>query len=321
MSKTKRAVAALLLSALLLGQSAGAAQVDNIHSFTDYSVDQGGGIIEGHWAEKSGDIQLLLDHEGITGLSDGNGGYRFEPDRSVTTAELLSILLTASGNPADPRKWPFHVMNNSHILGLIPLSMAIEGNQPITREKMAMVLVKAASILKGEDTGDAAYDASRIPDLEEAGSAYQPYIQTAYGLGLLVGTGDGFRPKDHTTRAEVCAIVNRLFEYSERVDNTSAPVQAASDPSASASTTTANSGSGAADSSSTSGSRSGTRSSTSGSSSISASGVSPVRPATPAAPAAPAAPGAASSSSSRSNRSGSGASQRPFFPVRDCILR
>lgn len=92
---------------------------------------------------------------------------------------------------------------------------------------MAMVLVKSAEVLKGEQTeGIEQVDKSLISDLNQAGQAYQDYIRTAYSMGLLAGTGKGYNPKGVTTRAEACAITNRLMGYSERVDNLSKqPVQ------------------------------------------------------------------------------------------------
>jgi len=38
-------------------------------------------------------------------------------------------------------------------------------------------------------------------------------------MGLLAGTGNGYNPKGVTTRAEACAITNRLMGYMPRVNN------------------------------------------------------------------------------------------------------
>ena len=198
-------------------------KVTDIKDFTDYSVDRGGGKIQGHWAEKSGDLQLLLMHNGINGSLDGNSGYKFEPDRSITTAELMSIILKTSGNAATDKAWPMGVMEAGVNLGIIPSSMINEGNTAITREKMAMVLVNSAKQIRNEDT-NVTYEANKISDLNQADSTYRQSIQTAYGMGLLAGKTTGYAPKDNTTRAETCAIINRLFEYSNRVD-TSAKVE------------------------------------------------------------------------------------------------
>lgn len=220
--KRKTAVPALLAAALALqpvAADAAAPLITDIREFSDYGTDLGGGVLQGHWAEKSTDIQTLIAHDGIAGLADGSGGYKFEPDRSISTAELLSILLTTSGNDPIPGNWPVNVMNKGIETGLIPSSMAGEGNAAITREKMALVLVNAAAKLRGETVSGVTCESRKIGDLSKADRAYRPYIQTAYGLGLLAGTGSGYKPKENTTRAEACAIVNRLFGYRPRIDN------------------------------------------------------------------------------------------------------
>lgn len=197
----------------------------DVTQFSDYNINFGYGQIKGHWAED--EIQTLLSMGGIAGVPYGITSYRFEADRSVNTNELLSIILRVSGNkPADSENWSDSVMAKSVELGLIPASMQSEGNVPLTREKMAMILINAEANIRGKSTTTTAdgqsvtsFVPSKISDLNEADPAYQTDIVTAYALGLLAGTGNGYNPKGITTRAETCAIVNRLFEYTERVDN------------------------------------------------------------------------------------------------------
>ena len=185
--------------------------------FKDYNVDFGYGQLKGHWAEEQ--IQLLLSKGGIAGVPYGVDTYRFEANRSIKTNELLSIMLKLSNNlPKDMTNWSDSIMNKAIEMGLIPESMRAEGDVPLTREKMAMILVNGESKLRGK-TIDVYFDSTRISDINTASAEYRDYIARAYGLGLLAGTGTGYNPKGITTRAETCAIVNRLFEYTSRVDN------------------------------------------------------------------------------------------------------
>ena len=185
--------------------------------FKDYNVDFGYGQLKGHWAEEQ--IQLLLSKGGIAGVPYGVDTYRFEANRSIKTNELLSIMLKLSNNlPKDMTKWSDSIMNRAIEMGLIPESMRAEGDVPLTREKMAMILVNGESKLRGKSI-DVYFDSNRISDINTASAEYRDYIARAYGLGLLAGTGTGYNPKGITTRAETCAIVNRLFEYTSRVDN------------------------------------------------------------------------------------------------------
>lgn len=190
-----------------------AARITSVDQFTDAQT------ILKHWAKN--DIQKMLDKNGIQGYEDGS----FRPNGNITTAELLSILINTTGNKIEGSgTWSVNVMNTAYNLGIVTSNELpeSEANKPISREKMAMVLVKSAEVLKGEQTeGIEQVDESLISDLNQAGQAYQDYIRTAYSMGLLAGTGKGYNPKGVTTRAEACAITNRLMGYSDRVDNLS----------------------------------------------------------------------------------------------------
>lgn len=187
------------------------AEVGSIKDFSDYNS-----AIKGHWGESQ--IDALFMAGGINGTPDGNGGVKFDPDRSITTAELLSLILEAGNKVDDSKGWPARVIDPAIELGIIPSSMSSEANTPITREKMAMVLVNSAKAIRNEDTTNVTFDASKIGDLNQADSTYRSYIQTAYGMGLLEGSGNGYQPKSATTRTETCTIINRLYGYMPRVE-------------------------------------------------------------------------------------------------------
>lgn len=193
------------------GQPAPEQGVGSIKDFSDYNS-----AIKGHWGESQ--IDALFMAGGINGTPDGNGGVKFDPDRSITTAELLSLILEAGNKVDDTKAWPDRVIDPAIELGIIPSSMSSEANTPITREKMAMVLVNSAKAIRNEDTTGITFDASKIGDLNQADSTYRSYIQTAYGMGLLEGSGKGYQPKSATTRTETCTIINRLYGYMPRVE-------------------------------------------------------------------------------------------------------
>lgn len=193
------------------GQPAPEQGLGSIKDFSDYNS-----AIKGHWGESQ--IDALFMAGGINGTPDGNGGVKFDPDRSITTAELLSLILEAGNKVDDSKGWPARVIDPAIELGIIPSSMSSEANTPITREKMAMVLVNSAKAIRNEDTTNVTFDASKIGDLNQADSTYRSYIQTAYGMGLLEGSGNGYKPKSATTRTETCTIINRLYGYMPRVE-------------------------------------------------------------------------------------------------------
>lgn len=192
-----------------------------ITSFADYNTNYGYGLLQNHWAKTQ--IETLVNKGGISGVPYGSNIYRFEADRSIKTAELLSIILRVSGNSFEQTTdWTDGVMDKAIELGIIPESMRNEGNKELTREKMAMILVNSEKNIRNKDV-TAEFDSSKISDLNQADSTYRDDIVTAYALGLLAGTGTGYNPKGITTRAETCTIINRLFEYTARVDNAVQP--------------------------------------------------------------------------------------------------
>lgn len=187
----------------------------SVTDFADYKTN-----IQGKWSESY--ITTLVNKGGIKGYEDGT----FRPKANITTAELVSILLGTSGAEVDTTNWPESVMAQANKAGILDSSMLTEGNVPISREKMAYVLVNSASKLLGEQvTSDKYAPDSVIPDLASASSEYRDEIKAAYGLGLLAGNDDAgtFKPSAPTTREETCVIINRLFKYTDRVDNLHKP--------------------------------------------------------------------------------------------------
>lgn len=209
----KKKIATLIISTSIILSSTIANAISDIQEFTDYNT------LSTHWGLQ--DIQTLVLKGGIKGIPNDDGTFRFEPNRSITTAELLSIILNTSGNAPTSTDWPMNVMNKAIDLKIIPSKWVNDGNVPITRERMAGVLGTTWQYILKEDINKADYaiDKSKITDLNES-DGFEDYIVMAYERGLVGGNGDGtFNPKGETTRAECCAVINRLFNYTSRVDN------------------------------------------------------------------------------------------------------
>lgn len=187
-------------------------------SFTDYTKDLGYGKLQGHWAESN--IKTLYEKGGIAGYPEGD----FRANKTITAAELIALILNASnnGNSLTGESWSDKIMNRAYELGIATSDniSKTEANKPISREKMAYILVNSANKINKENTqGIKLVDTAVISDLNQASTAYRDSIRTAYSMGLLAGTGNGkYQPKANTTRAEATAIINRLFNYVSRVD-------------------------------------------------------------------------------------------------------
>lgn len=211
-----KATALCLVCAAMLGTTyhVDAAQIQNVKDFTDYAQDLGYGQIQGSWAETIIDVTVL--NGGISGYPEGD----FRLNKEISAAELLSILfgVTDTEITSQARSWSTRMMQTGYDKGILTPEMIRlqDATKPITREQMAYILVKSAEILCKENTGSV-YNAP-IPDLDSADPQYQDAIQRAYNIGLMAGRESGFAPKAYTTRAETCAIVNRLMHFSDRIE-------------------------------------------------------------------------------------------------------
>ena len=200
-------------SSLVYASQVSQSEIPDIKNFTDYSENLGYGKISGHWAESI--ISTTIKAGGIAGYPEGD----FRPNKEITAAELLSIIFSVTDTDTGSGSWSERIMNTAYNKGIVTQSLIpmSDASKPISREKMAYILVKSAEILCLEDTSS--QKNATVSDLSTADPACQDAIQRAYNMGLLAGKGDGFAPKDSTTRAETCAVVNRLMKYSDRVDN------------------------------------------------------------------------------------------------------
>lgn len=84
-----------------------------------------------------------------------------------------------------------------------------KGNQPITREEMAVILTDVG--LAGINNGEMATAA--FTDEDEISANYLPRVSACINAGLVTGMGDGtFAPKANLTRAQATVVITKLAE-------------------------------------------------------------------------------------------------------------
>jgi hypothetical protein len=165
--------------------------------------------IAGHWAEQS--IKELVASGAISGYPDAT----FKPDSNITRAEFATILVKAYG--MEPRNgkvfndtvghWAQSTLATAEYHGIINgLSPDMFGpDQAITREQMAVMIVKAADlpVINGE---------MPFSDSNRVSSWARSFAETARQNGIINGFPDNtFRPQDNATRAQaVTVILNAL---------------------------------------------------------------------------------------------------------------
>ncbi|WP_148449257.1 alpha-amylase family glycosyl hydrolase, partial [Paenibacillus tuaregi] len=190
-----------------------------IHHFSKYAVLEMNksftDLPAGHWAEKA--VQSLTAKHIIKGTSES----AYEPDRSITRGEFAALIVRAlelkAVHPAgftdiSVNDWYASSIAAANEAGIVQGRTAsrFEPNAVITREEMAVVLVRAYDVLnktKASQASELAYT-----DAKDISSWAVDSIKTASGLGLLNGQGNNrFMPKGKTTRAESAQVIYKLL--------------------------------------------------------------------------------------------------------------
>lgn len=165
----------------------------------------------GHWAEE--DIVSLVDKEIINGVTES----RYQPDRQITRAEFLSLLVrnlkgsemkyTANISDVKEEDWFSSAVMKGVSAGIVSNGEQFRPNDCITREEMCGMLVKAYEYENGEIKSNEELtfsDADRIEDKDTVAKAVE--------LGFMLGRDNNcFEPKANSTRAEAAAVISRYI--------------------------------------------------------------------------------------------------------------
>lgn len=171
----------------------------------------------------------LWASDGVAALSarqivKGIGDNRFAPDRAVTRAEFLSLLMEAfdwagAGEGAnfsdvDGEEWYADAVATAKAKGIVNGygDGSFGAERTITREEMAVMAVRtlnaAAMELPKQRESIAFADASQIASFAEEA------IGVLVEAGILEGTGSGkFAPKAQATRAEAAVLAARMLGF------------------------------------------------------------------------------------------------------------
>ena len=148
---------------------------------------------------------------------DENGLALFAPDRTITRAEFITVVMraiapertyaAAAGEP-----WYTPYISAAIELGIIKRSDFSHMTADMTREEMAYVLANAAKYQNVEPA--ALVEPTAIPDWDAITEACRDSVRTTYSLGLITGTDakGTFLPKGHLTRGQAATVLVRLAE-------------------------------------------------------------------------------------------------------------
>ncbi len=151
------------------------------------------------------DVMALTDSGVIGGYPDGT----YRPSKNVTTGEALKMILLASGYP-EPEQvsshWARGYLNFAIDQGFLMRYEDISDlDVPMTRGLVAKLAANALGLTADGVTGT-------FTDTDSS------YVEALYAAGIVDGYPDGtFRPGASVTRAEIAAIVHRIYNSREPV--------------------------------------------------------------------------------------------------------
>lgn len=172
-------------------------------------------VTKTHWASQV--IKQLVAKQIIEGVSDN----QFAPDRFITRAEFAALIVRALGievkgqalfSDVGASDWYSSAIAAASEAGIVNgrSTSKFDPNATITRDEMAVILVRAYAYSKGKKAP--AEIAKSFADQANISSWAQDAVAAAHSLGLINGlTNNQFAPKDKTTRAESAQVISRLI--------------------------------------------------------------------------------------------------------------
>jgi|GEM_PF-777976 len=171
-----------------------------------------GGIkdIAGHWAE--GAIKQMV----TAGIVKGYPGGTFKPDNGITRAEFAVLLVKAfklapQGGEVftdTAAHWAKNDIATAASHGIVSgyNDVAFGPDDPITREQMAAMIVRAVKIA-------ATADVTSFTDSGDISAWARASVAAAVERGLMAGYSDNtFKPGNNATRAEAVTVISNALK-------------------------------------------------------------------------------------------------------------
>ena len=165
--------------------------------------------INEHWAKEY--IEFLVNEGIINGFPDGS----FKPDEEILRDAFIKMVIKALGYDLEHGKdyWAENYINKAVELNLIDSDEFDSFTEPIKREEMASIMVKA--IVKEEFAPSPNLLDYILDDINDYGSVSDEYKQKvlqSYAFGIITGYNGYFRPQGTATRAEASTILTRYLD-------------------------------------------------------------------------------------------------------------
>jgi len=157
-----------------------------------------------------------------SGLMNGVGAGKFDPDGVTTRAQIVTMLWRLEGQPAVKYDAKFtDVAEGSWYLDAVCWAASEEivtgangqfaPNDPVTREQLAAILWRYAryremDVSVGENTNILSYE-----DAFDVSAYAYPALQWACGAGVMNGSGGWLLPQGSATRVQTAAMLYRML--------------------------------------------------------------------------------------------------------------
>lgn len=178
--------------------------------------------MESHWAQET--VRILAAKGVIRGRSEA----AFEPDAAITRAEYAALLVQALGlhdkaqsavyTDVTPASWFYTDVGIATEVGIVQGSHArFHPNDTVTREQLATMTLRA---LRFADASIAIREADLMSyeDHVNVSPWARETVGQAVEAGLIQGSGGQLRPLATATRGEAAALIHRLLQKLEFIN-------------------------------------------------------------------------------------------------------
>lgn len=168
---------------------------------------------DSHWANK------YVSPLAKKGIIKGVGNGMFEPERNITRAEFVKLLIESIGkknnqavssySDVPQNQWYYSYIASAQQLNIIPSSENFKPDTAITREEMALYTYNAMRVAGMNLNNENEFTA--FNDISTASQNCMTAVQELQKANVLNGYPDGsFKPKGNLSRAEAAKITYLL---------------------------------------------------------------------------------------------------------------
>lgn len=139
------------------------------------------------------------------GIIGGYSDQTFRPSKDVSYGEALALIMRAVGYNIQQgvgANWAMPYLTQAAADGLLPTNVAYGLNDSVDRYTIAEITAKAMHLTPVTNA-----TSSPFSDTSD------PYVLALHNAGIIGGTGSGYEGNKTFSRAEVAAVIYRIYQY------------------------------------------------------------------------------------------------------------